>query len=841
MARFNPTPDPTNDPSYIYASKEPDKVKGYSALGDLFQGLGTVGSGLVKATDDTIKASLKKDVYDMVDPIRNRHGADVTPNEAPTIAGTGARGAKWEAAGSGEDLGMSEAEMPVGMKNSMDGLRRNYTRYAAGEMSDTHYSAELLAGTKGLYAKYPGYREEVDAFVKEVSGQNAANTLRSSVLRDMNSMMAAAGAADKRFDTWYEKHQDQIWAFYGQGKDWAKSNQNLIENDPKFGAWRGQKALQEYGEIGRKISEQDARTSAPLEINLNNKALFHSILTKAGISADQILANIRSGKYANDPKAAEEITAALTQLEIAAESQAREIMDRARGSEKRSYASFLKPDEKNQYISSAGDMARDFKKAIAAKDWNAMTSIIHANQQFDAVQDRALNSIVDFSVAASVRRRLGDTAAGLFAQSTKMFDNFNGALVERLGVGIANTGGPKPMTLSEFYKTVSKTTPNGKVPGELVLGGPEMVHGLVMGKDKETSERAVHTIFSNSEWFAKLNDNQKMAFFEKYASADTTKRIAQLSPEAQGHYRDFTDRAFKSVFKRGADDLQSIMQDNRADWNFDPQTMKFSATPLPNKNNPLQREFAAQLQGRVEEINRGMGVYAPVLKQMFPGKELDHMVGLLGDMGVNFNSEKSPSILNQLGKKIYDMFQTKSSEDINIDTKNIPDGMSPKEYLKQLKKDKRSEGASVVTPASDPGMDPQHDRGEVSQEERMFRGERLKLAARDEFYKEVFDHIATLPIEEQRASGIAALKKKMLDHLGVDVRQDSIDNTFDDRQTVQQRRRRENDDEKATARRLKAREKQFENNMASTSRESAEAQETNGAWMKKNHKKELDI
>lgn len=208
MVDFNVGLKPSNDPNYMGASKEASRFdfNNSGKYEKLYSNLVNSLKVGVDNADAAVKGMIKSDVYEGVDKLRGAQGVDLAADNpltplnldkasvAPT-AGTGAAGGG--ATGEGSQASPMDANRPPNPSGVKGDLQRLQAAYTQGKISDTHYYAQLETMNRALRARYPGYRDEVDAMVQSVTGVTPANALRKAVLSDLNTAQSSADSLAK--------------------------------------------------------------------------------------------------------------------------------------------------------------------------------------------------------------------------------------------------------------------------------------------------------------------------------------------------------------------------------------------------------------------------------------------------------------------------------------------------------------------------------------------------------------------------------------------------------------------------------------------------------------------
>ena len=214
MAKFNP--EIRDEPGQNYTSQgsriiQPSES---TSLATAIKGFGTGVEALLGMGQSIVRNNIKKDVYAEYDyqlatqgvdtyveaypgvpktvpmtPDQIRKGSgiqtgplDITPGAAKTegppittVPGLDPKPGTPLAAGlPGPDLNPFRFE-----------LERIHAARGAGRLSDTYYYTALERMVKVVRARYPGFREDVDEIVKQVTGITPANALRQAIENDL--------------------------------------------------------------------------------------------------------------------------------------------------------------------------------------------------------------------------------------------------------------------------------------------------------------------------------------------------------------------------------------------------------------------------------------------------------------------------------------------------------------------------------------------------------------------------------------------------------------------------------------------------------------------------------
>jgi hypothetical protein len=137
----------------------------------LFEGVGQAVQGTAHALDQNVQSNIREDVYQGVDAANDAIGVD-----SGAIVGDAKLG------------GPSPSQpLPNEISEAKIVLDRISNARNSGALKESHYWGKLETMVKGLRQRYPGYREQIDNIVSDVTGTTPANALRASLLNEMDA------------------------------------------------------------------------------------------------------------------------------------------------------------------------------------------------------------------------------------------------------------------------------------------------------------------------------------------------------------------------------------------------------------------------------------------------------------------------------------------------------------------------------------------------------------------------------------------------------------------------------------------------------------------------------
>jgi muramidase (phage lysozyme) len=673
MAPFNPGLNPTNDPNYLNASRGYSKsdVPVDTSLGTLFGNVGTmVGEG-ASAVDTAIQTNLRADITAAVNPIRDAAGANLTPDETIAVAGTGARGAKYSAAvGAGltpDDLAAGNASVPDGVTRNMNGLNRLTAAYKSGQLSDTHYYAQLESVVKDMKQRYPGYQDQVDAMVSQITGVNPANALRRAVLMDMNSMAAASNSAANKIQTQFNTDAKYIQTIHpGMDVNAYAANKNAVDVEV------GQLKARDYGiqaeeaQLGL-MDKRDARAGTVAAQTFTNRANYYvSSFVSGAINSlkNKSEALLSQGANAN-PKDVQNLVNQYQALRSVISTNLDQMASKPLDSNGNSYMTYMKPEQlkaiKDQTLAPLDTIVQNLGiDAAHTGVANAAANILKNRNSQDMlkIEDK-------FPAARAINvmgKMVGPQGSSILLQKSQALPEMSRAIANTAWMTIADKENPNIPMVSD---ALNAHGPNltGKVATVTVKG----VQTLAQNPDPEIASRAVTSLYGDQKFFANVSPADKTALYKSLTSPDFTQKMITLgktNPAALNAYEQWVTTNAVPVYKQAVDDLQQASEYNRYNVTFDPKTNHFVAVTKPEFSNPV-RGLASPTGApfdpagnQVAKVNELSDRIMPVLKAQYGDQAPQKFMQILQASGYNPNAPQHGTWLEGLGGAVSNAFKS---------------------------------------------------------------------------------------------------------------------------------------------------------------------------------------
>lgn len=189
MAKFNPATglSATNVPSGLGFSQGIGTNQTFKTL---FEGVGNAVAGAAQGQDQLNQQNIYKDAQNATNQVQSVFGVDAAENSAngPATA--------------------------VGINKGSDQMTTLVKAYQSGTISDTYYYTKLNDIVKGLRSKYPGYDQQIDNTIQNITGVTPANAIVSSIRSN-----ALAGASTSQ-NQWYTYQKDNEGIISSIHPDW---------------------------------------------------------------------------------------------------------------------------------------------------------------------------------------------------------------------------------------------------------------------------------------------------------------------------------------------------------------------------------------------------------------------------------------------------------------------------------------------------------------------------------------------------------------------------------------------------------------------------------------------
>ena len=698
MVDFNRPIASSNDPNYLSYSKGYESPKSDKTWATLFSGISDLGEQAVKGIDASIKEKGKEETRKEFDDLNGRindPAVTMLPNAiqldkggvapAGTISSVDSPNAS--PAGKGVINPTAMTEFRGNMEKISEALQQ-------GKMTPTYYWTQAEALARQLRAKYPGYRDEIDAEIHRITGATPANALRTHLLNDIATAQSNADQAEK---DWQKYVKDKAQIIYNK---WP-------EYDAMVAAGKGPSKLEVRQEVGTKEARdyrdsvektnlalksarnEDASADAEalfvrMANDISNKSLQRGTesfgLGDIQEQIEMISARSVSGGANITPEEQQKITASLNIYRNTLEATYNKLMHSplSEGSPE-TFASIIArkggPNRTKDLIAQSMSSVDNIISMVTNKELGliAMSANI-AKASEDEAKAIALKD--PFFKVLSTLRSIGGEAVAAEAKasmpnySQKLSQSIQGLLDHKWASMVTgvNPSGGKPQTLGDHIQEIKRVgVKDPETYNELLRRTT-----LTLVSDKATPEmkaNLVRALFSpeNNKVFAEFKTPEsKMEVFLKLSSPAVNKQMEKLretQPDLYELYKQWTVDKANGLINRTAQDIQKVVvapdTDYKISWN--PETYEYSVqytgpkgtAPLSPSSSTFASNYLATLERKVKDINKMIAIVAPIAKAN--GADMNQeMLNLTRLWGVDHTAGKEKTVLEKLGKAIFD-------------------------------------------------------------------------------------------------------------------------------------------------------------------------------------------
>lgn len=544
----------------------------------MFEGLGDLVTATAQGTDKLIQEKLGTEARAGVNEVRSLFGVD---DATETLTGAS-----------------------VGIDKASNRLSRLSAAYEAGTITDSHYYANLNSVVKNLRVKYPGYDDQIDTVIQNLTGVDPANSLVSSIRNEAEASRRSQDKEKEALQMFEKQYAPEILKWRPDYFDLPES-ERPSPHDMMAGA--------------NNIRAQDAEvTNTISQLALQDKqgTLDHDALVKGARDVTATVSNqILNAGLNGGSSGKGDAVSVLEKINNWRDTGT--VPTPEEQAEMQNMASGLKLQMEQNVISSLGDLWYQLKeperKDILSSATGRVDSIIDAVNNKDygllaanaayvkATSDESSRKLLDrFPKAkdlSGIKTLLGDAGVSMWLSDP---GNMN-EVSKMVGLGVlAGAGEPDSETIDESFNRLSHE------PGI----SPEVFQQLLnTGKNfitdpevqEETKAKTATWMFGeNGLSLSQFSKDDQVTVFSNLVSPDVTAKMKEMSGENAKLWTDYTSwvyRNFNSQYKQLADDIKAIPSSATSllDFSFDEATGQIVASP----KTVSPQELGKQNQQRV--------------------------------------------------------------------------------------------------------------------------------------------------------------------------------------------------------------------------------------------------
>lgn len=676
MAEFNKLVPKTDDPSFLNYSRPVDAGPVDRSYGSLFENVGNMAGLAITATDNAIKKSIQDPLRRDLERVRDEEFGvnDATAAAAAGLPPTQARGdnttpaSLFNADGTVARPPSGTARgAPPGVTKLGATLSRYQEAYNSGMMSKSMYDGRLNAIIKQYKAANPGYEEEIDKMSASVVGFNPANSLRSSLLADMDATARAAGSQrnqDLQFiaqnaeylNGWKTVYEDvmtgknNMFDVYQYVMD-KKQNKGLLDAQH-----RERQAARERGEDVSQV----AYTQAMTDVTKNAQSFIEDGIRRSNLL--RTLEQLRTNPGSLTKQQVDEAVARLNQLEMDLGNQTNRILmgvDPHTGQRANpGYLIDIKDGAKIETIrQQAQAFLKPYRDAIVGQHTGVLDALVTSNRVSQNLATRRVaEAFPELEIAKAVQE-VGGMPAWNAIQS-------NGDIVNRLqnvtaqgvarmmtsnGLAPVAPGSERPASASAAGDVLKKGTPT-MTPAERVqiMDNHTRAHirALMMPEVQANSamvDRGFQYMFGqeNKDFLSKhFHSKDHLEVWSRMTDPKVTEVAKRVGGTALGNYAAWATHSFGGVFSTEARGLSEALKVTpRAKVEFDWDSYQFKATLTAAPGAPREGQtIPGNVQAKVHSLNKAVGNIVPILEAAGVDPKL-HLNSTFRAMGIKLDEQ----------------------------------------------------------------------------------------------------------------------------------------------------------------------------------------------------------
>lgn len=642
MAEFNNTiGPPTQIPDQTRASQ------GYrdDALGGLFNNISESFQIGLKATDDFLKRRVGDEARQMVEPLRD----DMIANLAAYQGGDPTAGLPPEAGQEFERL----AKYKTGVK--------------VGRLSDSYYRSQLDVVSKKLRRSYPGYEDEIDNRLQELTGSVPANKLLADLQAEASAINSSK--ASNKALTYWQEHVDNgdidprtqpFESFNGDVQAIAVAAAPKIQTRTTL-ALNSQ--IYANAKSGDEVDKITANRAAEVDSNLLLRDALSDITTGLGKKKDELIRNIASldPKVRWDEKDIQALEVGAKQFEAAIRTKLSAHYNTPDDNGV-TRASILGQDSVNKIIEARVQDATNFMSDIRDKNTgkiihNESLNVVHKEgDQARLLEDQALRR------AATINTLFGNPFGNIWMSE-------NPEIMGRPGLIVNNvTGGVLTGEYSSVDEAVKKSTDPKATAKEREIAGKEIFtkfHQLMTDPTTpaDAKSRLIRAAYGDNNVGFITNSPQN---FSKWTDMKTLQEVYKFSKESG--QPELWNKTYEWTLKTGTILLRNqsmalknmVTSDRYGTVSYNPKTNQFDYVPTGNQapiegqgalarfadgvagqyiTSPIARNAVTNTNITINNMRKVFEVADPATAESNTNTWVSNLVS---NLGPNFNRPKDP-------------------------------------------------------------------------------------------------------------------------------------------------------------------------------------------------------
>lgn len=642
-AAFTPQVQEVLPPDYG-AKSQGQRYEANTGFADALKDFGKLAGSAVVAWDEKTQTDIRKEVEVGFDAVSNEFGVGSATYPEQDI---------------------EQPTTPAAVKDAERHLEGLKAQYEAGRSTERHYFARLNSMVRQLRGKYPGYREQIDNIVADVTGTRPANQLQQALFAEFE----AAKQENSEFDKFVTKAgmegdlpPDYVTrAQSGKPYSEAELKQYVFNRNYNRTERGDMKAAIELENANGTLTENTAISTLDKTFNSMVTEVTSNLKTATSQSYHSIRDSIvKMGEDAEignvDPEAQARTTAELNQLAMTVrERLIAEANDPA-------YAGAIKDKKKlDDIIEKAMAPIANLQAALGGEKPNM--GIVSSTAAYLEAKEKATtrDMLVERPILQKIqtlRSIMGEQGVGQYlVLNQDLRDALDRSLVD--DIALSAQLDPTANVLDAMVKldaqggsAASKQGVLKHWQGVVDLAAKGEIPPAVYQKNVRFMFDPKTLQLFNMDLPSREKANYLAIVAGPKITQDMLKLKAAGDKESYELYRTWTLEAFKAIFRDEVAELQRYHTDNQAlDIQFDKTKNQFVTVPNPDarQRGPVG-SFVASINSAdtaMESLNTMIRSLVPIVEE--EGMDTpDQIAGLLEEMGLDTSVEQTGTIGDQL-------------------------------------------------------------------------------------------------------------------------------------------------------------------------------------------------
>jgi hypothetical protein len=592
MAEFNPnvpSPEPKNFAGY---SKEPDKDRTWSTL---FGGAAATLEGAVQGADQMVQQDIRKEATEKVDQVRRLFGVDAVTDA-------------------------SSSGVPSEIAQGRAYAEKLKTAYNAGTIRESYYYGQLQSKVKELRSRFPGYEEQVDNIIQDITGVTPANAIVAALRREAAEDKEGVDANERMYQQWTQTNQAEIATLfpdYFENPD--KYPRELVRSRVARLQADREQVTADSNEITLldkqgNLTKDNVIESATNEVQLHTSNFLEGAWNAVGTSYPDIQKKLnslsRQGAEA-DPKAMQEVLGQLRELRSGlVQNVHKNVLGKRLNEKGETYGKFIQGADRENLLKTATAPIDDLIESITNEDYGLAgvnAAIVKTSQSKTGRQMLEEHDI--FRKFSAAREILGPEMANtiLSAGDGTALSEMSKAL-QTMAISEAVIGNG-----ASAADAVTKINASGERNPETYKSTINEIKSWITDPTKAMvlDDKAVDFLFgpNNQQFLSAFKKEEQVGIYNTLVNGQVSKAIKNSGNDRNWQqYTNWAYTNFVSLFKQEVDTIQ-INQGQRpfldVQWNPEAGQFVYKIDPKINAYNVFDIASAAE-RSDTEVVTRAL-------------------------------------------------------------------------------------------------------------------------------------------------------------------------------------------------------------------------------------------